>query len=244
MRIVKTIALALLALAVPAAAQDKGFYFSEHDLQSTSFICAAFTGKDGNPYGQIRQGQTFITTSGSSTTTTALAAGTQPFVGISVGSLIAVQTGPALADVLYRYVTAKASNDSITVNSAWDLGAAGRAFYYYGYSQGTTVNDGWINIGALNLATIHFRIDTFNATSDDVKIECRHSTFNSQPNIVFPPPAGAGASCLTGNFTAVGGCIVTVEDAVDACRVCFKANTPGGAQSVSADVIRIPRNAK
>lgn len=241
MRRLLTTCAMLLALAGPAAAQNKAILFSELDLTDTSFTCQAFTGKDFNPYGAMMGGGALIVTSGSSVTTTAASAGTFPFLNVNIGDVVSVQTGPN--SFLTRYVVTKPDNDTITVNAVWNLGATGVVFSYLKKNGGTAATDGWINIGPLNQATFLIRVDQINATSIDAKVECRQSTFSTVPTIVFPPTGGQGIcqTTPTGNFTAAGGCPVDITALFDACRLCFKINTDTGVNSVSASVIRIPR---
>lgn len=243
--IIEGVLVALLAFVGPVLAQEKAILFSEHDLTNAAFTCGVFTG-DGQKafYSGMRKGPAFITTAGSVTTTTALIAGSFPFAGVGVGDILSVQTGPAATDVLTRYVTAKATDDSVTVSSAWDLTASGRQFSYLHFTNGTAITDGWVDIGPLDQATFLIRLDTVNATSIDAKVECRHRTFNTQPTVIFPPSGGLGQcqTTPTGNFTAAGGCGVDVPSIWESCRVCFKINTDTGVNSVSADVIKVPRS--
>lgn len=227
------IGLLLLFLPALASAQDmrKAAFVTDYDLDSASYIYCVTTGRDADPYGPPRQGQTAIETSGSSTTVTAVTAGTNPFALLAVGDVILVQTAPGTTAT--RYITAKASADSITVNTAVNLDIdGGYSFTWFQVTCGTAATSGWIDVAPYSIVTVTWQIDQMNAASIDVLAEGEVLGRGSGPVQFFPPsPTGTGV-CETGNFTAVRTCHIQISDSgFDRVRIGFRVNTDDGGDT-------------
>ena len=186
--------------------------------------------------GKWRPGFGTLITSGSSTTTTDFVATQDSFDAVAVGDII-------MATGLIRQVTAKASADSITVDSAWDLGTAGVGWQFISYSCGTAATDGWLPSGTFHNNTYTLEITTLNATSIDVRLECRSAAPGAAPVPVYPSTSGSGDNCAGGthtggfcNFTSATGAALAVRDVGEwnECRWGMKINTDTGTQAITA----------
>ena len=142
----KRLALVLAMLASPVLAQDSGDgvnipLFSGRDLTETAYaFCATFGDSSTVAKEPWRRpdSRTRLVTSGSSTTVTALAGTPAPFTDVAAGDelRIVLPTGTVAnttnETIVKRFVTARASATSITVNAAVDLGTTGMGFQYRG----------------------------------------------------------------------------------------------------------------
>lgn len=140
-----------------------------YDLDSTTYIYPVLS--QG-----IFPGPGRAVTVGSSTTVTASTnpASAAPFQPIGVGSVL--YFGDPASSI--RTVTAKASDTSITVDTAIDLSTnstAGYGFAYQTLTTGATATDGWFRLGSPNISSaIQIQIDQLNVTGGiDVRVECR-----------------------------------------------------------------------
>ena len=157
-----------------------------------------------------------IKTTGSSTTVDTLTANKLPFILASVGDIIYANTftatGTTPGPKTGRVITAKASSDSITVDTAWDLGTVGEGFELWKITcADTTLSTGWTNIKA-NLSTqAYMSIDQMVVTSGGIRVKLEGAygeitdSFLSVYNL-WPGPVAA--SCGVGTWTA-GYCVYT-----------------------------------
>lgn len=253
----KSVAVLLLAiLCAPmgrAQALKRFYYFQDYDLDSSSVIYGKFEG-DSTANESGRQIGIPIETSGSSTTTVASTAGTNPFVNVGAGDWIAVRT--AIATYLRRQVISKADSDTVTVASAWDLGTAGLPFYWWDFTSGTGTDNGAVNVGDMQSPlTIGFSYDQGDLGSLDMRVECRVNTLQPQWVVVYP---GESDTCGTGGTLASGYCQfatagistrlqIDVYGHWDQCRVGIKYNTSDASdaganlEQISAYVVGAPR---
>lgn len=239
---------------------NKARSVSKYDLDSTDFIACVYTGQDGNPWAAPRPGSgttgtsgANIKTSGSSTTVTEVTSGALPFGLLAVGDQIFVNGN-------IRYITAKASGASITVDSAINIenGGNGYPFTWNKRSCGTGASDGWISVSGLSRYFLSFHLNQMNATSIEAKWECRNSTDDTNPVNVYPGtltsgvcPGGTVASNAC-SYTAAGQNTrtdVLVENMpYESCRISMKISTDDGvdtganAESITAFVAAaVPR---
>lgn len=231
---------ALIGLAVPASAQKSISVplFSNYNLASTSYISCATTGDADDVWGAWRQVSRKITTSGSSTTVTSYVSGSSAFANVSVGDelLITIGSTGLLASgsavtttpgaETRRYVTAKASADSITVNAAVDL-SAGYNFYYRKLVCSTAATSGWFGVQGMKSVGWHFQVSTINATSIDMKVECR---VQGSVDVIV--------TAWDENYTGAGSHSASISGDLhyDACRMMMKVNTDTGDQAVTGYV--------
>lgn len=202
-----SLGIALVATSAWAGSDQTASFNIQYDLDATAITYCRMTGKLGDPFGAGIASVANITTSGSSTTTTALVASSAPFAQINVGDVLIVASSTGVAtDTLFRVVTAKASSDSITVNTAWDLSTptAGFAFTWKKISCGTGASNGWITIANSDSFAITFELDQVNATGGiDVQVQCRSAAIGASPVQIFP--ACTSGSCNTvQNYTTAG----------------------------------------
>jgi hypothetical protein len=198
-----------------------------YDLTSTSYTYPLL----GNPL----SGSANVKTSGSSTTVTA-ASGT-PFADVAVGAELTIQTDVTTRVV--RAVTAKASDTSITVDTAANLsgnGSTGYPFSYRPLSDGTGLTQGWIKVSQYSEKNYVFEVNTINATNITVRVECKSSGDMASPIQIYPATGGTG-QCGTGVVTTAGitgRCAVVSYEPWDQCRVGFILTGDTGAQSITA----------
>jgi hypothetical protein len=124
----------------------------------------------------------FAATSGSSVTTTAVESsgdGATPFDVVQVGDWLMQES--LVGTQLFRSVATKTSSTSITVDSVWTLGAAGKALKLFPFRSGTTALDGACFIGTSKNATIAYNLTTLGAASVRIVVEVKMS----DPNAVW-----------------------------------------------------------
>lgn len=236
----------LLALlpAVAAAEQQKATFVSVYDLDATTTTYCVTTGQGGTAFGAPMPAPAPVSTSGSSTTVTATTASTAPFAQVSVGDILFFrQSG---GSTITRYVTARASSDSITINSATTLTAA--YFTWMKRTCGTAATDGWISVAEWKTKKLTFRLEQVNVTGGiSVVWECRDATYDTQPVRIYPNEGdgcGVGGTYSSGfcNFTTAGidsRLSIITEAPWDACRIGFKIGSAddGGDLTTNAEQI-------
>jgi hypothetical protein len=224
--------LALSSYAQVAQIQETIPLVSGYDLASTSYIyCVTNTAPSGTVWGTGTTSVTPVTTSGSSTTVTAVTSGDNPFVSMSVGDEMSINLDGVITKV---YVTAKASSDSITVNTAVNLGDArrGTAGYFFNWRKltcSTAATAGWIPVRGRSGVAFSFALDTINATSIDARVQCRHDGSISSAIEIW-----------TKNYTVASGDMISITTPggikYDECRFGMKVNTDTGVQSITVQV--------
>jgi hypothetical protein len=221
------LALLILALlpAIPAQAQStQATFFSAYDVSATSPIYCVQTGQNGNATDAppIR-GFAAIITSGSSTTVTSATASTSAFRDVVVGDVLFIRQDPAMTTTV-RYVTARASADSITINSAVNITAA-TMFSFRHQTCGTAATSGQVNAawGATANKAVELCVSTINATSISFFVEGKlHADSPSWEPLVSP------------TYTTTGCENIPINEPLSLIRVGVQVNTDGGAQSVTA----------
>lgn len=195
-----------LVLAASGSAQQSGsqrILYALYDLDSATDISCSFS----NP----ATVSGLATTSGSSTTTTSLnSVGT--FNNVSVGDVIwasisGVRTG--------RVVTAKASANSITVDTAWTIPATGLGIQYQTPTCGAS--SGWVAVDSgstkLNL-TIDLAQIVVSAGGVAFKVEGRYSPIStSTATNIWPGNNTTDAHCGGGTY-ASGYCVYTAAESI------------------------------
>ena len=243
-------ALFLAALFVPSVRAEERVanYALLYDLDSTSIIYCRVTGENGDPFGGPIRADQKLKTSGSSATVVSNTASSSAFLLVSVGDILVVDTG--VGTTQRRIVTAKASDDSLTVNAAVDW-SAGYKFGFLKQACGSTATDGWIDFPAgYDQKLISFHLTQINGVTGgiDMRVECKGGEQDAQPRRVYPTTTStdcgggtsAGGFC---NFTTAGITTgdfdVLVVEPRRACRVGLLIHTSETAESVEADNERI-----
>jgi hypothetical protein len=191
---------ALLLFVAPllfSAEVKNGTFAYNYDVDSASLTYVRLVGQNGDPFGGSIAGPGTIKTVGSSTTVTENVASTNPFRDVGVGDVIQVSTSTNAR--FTRVVVAKASDASITVDSAVDL-SAGYAWRWWDSQIGTTINDGWIDVSSYSSAAMTVQYEQGDLDALTVRWECRTASLGAQPVIVYP---GESSDC------GIGGTLVT-----------------------------------
>lgn len=193
--------LLLLPAFVGASEQRVANYSYKYDLDSTNVIYCSLVGQSASAYGPGITGVARILTSGSSTTVSAVTAGTNPFADLGVGDVIAVRRETA-TDVVY--ITAKASADSVTVDTAVDWGnsGSGRQFTWLDLRCGTAITDGWIDVAGTQDKKFSIEYNAGDSTVD-VRLECMDASIGASPVVAYP---GEADTCGSGGTLASGYC--------------------------------------
>ena len=175
--------------------------FSLYDLDSETDISCSFATE------VLASG--LATTSGSSTTTTSVSS-SGVFNNIAVGDIIWASISGARTG---RTLTARASADSATVDSAWTLPAAGVSLRYQRPTCGAP--SGWVAVDGAKMLIVAVNLSQISVTSGGIgfKIEGK---FDSLPTAgatnLWPGDASADAHCDSGTY-ASGYCVFTAVDA-------------------------------
>lgn len=211
-------------LAAPLGAQigpnQKAVFVTAYDIDTADPIYCVTTGQNGSPWASPRIGSgtggNNIKTSGSSTTVTEVTSGSLPFTLLAVGDQIFVNGNT-------RYITAKASGASITVNSALNIenSGSGYPFTWNDVACGTAITDGWISVSDASEVTVKIQVDQLNATGGiNAKIQCKDNNQDITVYQIYPDPNDTSTQeCHTMVYTAVKACAYIVPGTWDACRV-------------------------
>jgi hypothetical protein len=233
-----TALIAAAFIAAPAAAQQttrRIMMQSLRDLDSASYEYCRTLGVGtgaGAAISRNRPSPVRVTTSGSSTTVAAVVSGTAPFREIVVGDIVSFGAVGAMLES-ERLVTAKASDDSITVNAAVQLdqpvtgSSNGVTFTWRRLECGTGAENGWVYLGGQDVAAFHLSIDQMNVSAGgiDVRVECRAYGPSAVPNQIF-----------LNNYTTAGipsgRAVYTISRVpYDECRVGTKLGTDDGGDT-------------
>lgn len=244
------VACVLLGFAASGDADHvrKRHVLYRYDLDATAVTYFKLSG-EGNNTGTIA-GTKPITTSGSSTTVAAVTADDLPFRDLGVGDVLFVQRSADLTTDI-RWITAKASGDSVTVNAAvnWEQ-TGGFAFRWLDFSSGTADTDGWLDYSSCGTGMLTWQLDQMNATSVDVRVEAKVDSLDTKPVVIYP---GESSDCGAGGTLASGYCqfgtagitarfflVMGQGEHYDAVRVGMKINTDdGGDTGANAEMITI-----
>lgn len=243
-KVIAVIAVLAASLVLAQSPRKTQAVVANYDLDSTSDISCA--------YGAERPVTQKIATSGSSTTVAAVTASTGPFTGVSVGDVIYALSTSGIREG--RLVTARASADSITVDSAVNLGT-GVTFTTRQRSCGTAATDGWFYVNAGTVANITLQIDQLSLGSGALaaKIECKYGDLEgigASVN-VWPGESSAAAQCNGGSFsggyctftTAGSGSRISFSTAgvtfPEQCRVVMKLTGTDDGSDTGADAEKV-----
>lgn len=199
--------LVILALCVlPLHAQESTVRRNialQYDLDSTTAISCLF-----NTPRPIR----VPVSAAASTTLAATTASTSPFALASVGDAIEFNTANISTggERVRRWITAKASDDSVTIDSSTTVTA--QNFNLFIRTCGTTATSGLIPVRSRSVATLAIAIEQMSVSSGGVAFQIQ-GAFGDDPdhrNLVnlWPGDASSGADCATGTF-ATGYCVFT-----------------------------------
>lgn len=226
--------LALILLAPMSYAQGikAGNFTYKYDVASATATYCATSGQNG-PFGGFIPGVGTIETSGSSTTTTGVDGDQDVFEAVGVGDIIQVVFSNG--NVLNRVVVTNADNDTITVETAWDLSAE-YVWSYKSIACGTGVEDGWIGING-DTVQLTVQYEAGDLDTLDVAWFCREGAVGSSAIRVYPGAASdCGDGTLSGTYctyatTGQGLSVKIANNIFSECRIALKyGSTDGGTR--------------
>lgn len=213
MRIRSLLAVVLLAMIVPAAAQQQNISIGQlayrYDLDSTTLTYCRLLGSQQDPYGSPMAGRNAVATSGTATTVTAVT-GT-PFTKVGVGDVLISNQPEGVTETVI--VTAATSSSEVEVDPAvdWENGGDGYPFSWYDLECGTGAEDGWVGAPPGEHASVLLTVeyDAGDLTGGlDMKFEARGANLGSDPVQVYP---GGGSDC--GGFLTLNTDVCTAATA-------------------------------
>lgn len=226
-------ALLALALASPVqAAENPTAHFTiGYDVAATTFVYCRMTGDGDDARANPRRVIIPIKTTGSSTTVSAVTAATNPFADLDVGDTIIVDKSTGQDTV---WITAKASDDSVTVSSAVNW-SAGFMFHWLKLDCGTDETAGWIHVTPGHSIAMTVQYDAGDLTALEVVWEGKEGSPVSRPVQIYPGPnSDCGFGTLSTNvcsFTVVGDRLTVKVDGslFSWVRLGLRYNTTDGA---------------
>lgn len=222
-----------------AQATSKSLILYDWNLDSTSYVCPglatpASASSVYNVGGPGRPESRKITTSGASSATVTSVGSVSSFSNVSEGDVIQVSvpaaTGSASSTVQYlRRIIDKTDANTVTIDSAITVPAAGVGFVWWSETEGTTASDGWWDYGRAGTdgVTVVSDIAQMSVTGGiDYKVECRHVYWDK----ALSPVIMAGPT----NVTAAAVARVDIwGESYDQCRVCYKVGTNDNLDTVT-----------
>lgn len=207
------------ALSSAQGSQAQGFVTWADDVSAVAYTYCAMLGASGSPFGNPLVGPARIKTTGLSADVTEVTAGTNPFALLAVGDMLLVRRSPNYVDRVV--ITVKANDANVTVSTPVNW-SAGYSFSWLDKACGTTVTDGWFQVGVFTTVETQVEWITKNATSLEMQTECAMG-------------AGLPTVVLTDSLTAVVNWSQVVTAGVyDRCRLGIKITGDTGAQVVNA----------
>ncbi len=211
-----------------------------YDVASTTLTYPAMVGARGDPWGDPLKVAIPIDTTGSSTTVDAVTAASLPFTDLAVGDMLIVRRDNSVTDQVW--ITAKASGDQVTVNTAVDW-SAGYTFEWMDLVEGTGAGDGWISVSGFRYAQLDVLYEAGDLTGLDVVWECKTASPFSAPVQVYPGPSDdCGFGTLNTNvctYATVGDrqAVELVSSLFSFCRVGLAYRTADGGTREDVRVI-------
>jgi len=207
--------------------EQKQFY-QNYDIASATYT-----------YGKILepvQGEQAVSTSGSSTTVAATIANRFPFDPVQVGDILLFYTADQTC--LRRKCTAKASGDSITVDSAITLTAC-VSWYFLPFQVGTAVTDGWHECHHYEVKQVRLQFTvSADASGFSVSIEIKNFVLDTAPVQILTK------DYVTGTLAApLDGEVFVIPELAAAVRVGLKGTGFAGTDNISAWLQGMPRSA-
>jgi len=218
-----TLALALIALAVPCLAQApdqaRADFAIRYDVDSATKTYCVVNGSNGSPFGSPTKVSTPIETSGSSVTITAVTALSAPFTDVAVADTLYFTVS---GETVQRTVVTNADTDTVTVDVAIDLSAgAGYTFSYKEPVCGTTAASGWISVEGYSVAQLQVNYVQGDLDTLDVALECRERSPDGGIVQVYP---GASSACGFGTL-ATNVCTFATAATLPAASIAYKLET-------------------
>ena len=205
-----TSALSLWALPVAAqtAALAKADLAYNWDVDSSTLTYPKLLGTKG-PFDAPIPGDGLIKTTGSSTSVTENTVGSNPFTLLSVGDVLIVTRTTGLTDV--RVIVTRTDAANVVIDTAVDW-TGGFAFQWKKFVTGTTVNDGWFDVGNYHDKQVVIEWNQGDiATSVDFRVECKGAGLNADNVQVSPATPGTVTALPVANKGYVDRVFVSLE---------------------------------
>jgi hypothetical protein len=228
----KKLLLAVLValLGLPAAAQTIPL-FTDYDLDATTYVYPVLCTPGpavqtaATCPGQGKGESKKLTTAGVSTTTVTSVATNGAFTSLLAGDEIEVSL-PALASLgtgrARRLLTARASADSVTVDTAIQIESTGAPFVWWKFYKDATAEDGWFSVGDAKEFTLFLGISQADVTGGiDYKAECRESYLDRKGPVALL----AGPTNVTTFPLAATRILNVYNERYAECRVGIKIGT-------------------
>jgi hypothetical protein len=200
-------------------------FFRNHNLASAGYLYGRFAQ-------QFQSLPKAAKTSGSSATWVDVTSGDNFAAAINVG------------DELYEpiagtrvLVIEKASNASITVSAAADLGSSGKNLHVRPFASGTTVTDGWVDCSNLMNKSVSLQVDELAGTSITFTIEGRVP--GSAPMTIYTSAALVADTINSEGLSNLAP--IEIPESISAVRVGAKIDTDSGTNSISARLFGVLR---
>jgi hypothetical protein len=246
MRRLPVLLLLLGTTAFSQPAQTVAPVLVRYDVDSTTLTFCTMVGASGNPAGSPVSGSGRILTAGSSTTVTSETASAGALAPVVARDVIIVQRGSTTDTAV---VTAKASNDSVTVDAA--VNWPGNSYTYLKSTCGTTDNDGWVGVGGGTRIMMTVQYEQGDLDALVWQFQCIGSAVGSKPVVVYPSEGdgcGNSGTQVAGfcEFAAAGSAARFTWEEMGAwsrCRVGVKVKTTDASdagaalEQVSASVV-------
>jgi hypothetical protein len=194
------IILALFPVFLRAADVTSYPLFALYDLDSTTAISCV--------YGPESALQGTATTSGSSATTTSTNAAFTTLIATDLvwATISGQRTG--------RYVSARASAASMTVDTAWTLPAAGVTLRKQSVACGTAATSGWVAVDGASMLVFSVDLKQVSLGTGAVGFKIEGMSLGSTTGVVtnlWPGNDSTSAKCDSGTY-ASGYCTFTTAD--------------------------------
>lgn len=192
------IAVALAAVPLFSFAEDsvkQANFGYNYNVDATDLTYCKLTGQNDDPFGGSMSGPGLAATSGSSATVTD-PGNASSFDALSVGDVMEFRSN-ITGVVSYRVVSAKASANSLTVDSAITLGATGVPWRWLKLVCGTTAADGWIGVEGASTVYLTSQFEQGDITGLVVRWECRAGGLGGEEVVVYP---GVASDCGYGTL--------------------------------------------
>lgn len=237
--------LALLA-GVPAAAETVVLY-TWYDLDATTYVFPVLCspGNSGTVYtadncpGQARFETRPITTTAAASTTVTAVSSNSAFNELLAGDEIEVynpssQTNSTASGRERRLLTARASANSVTVDSNITIPTAGSKFAWWKRVVAATAADGWFSVGNTTEFSLRLAFEQANVTGGiTYKVECRDAYLDRKGPVVLV----AGETNVTTFPSTVR--VNVYDERYAECRVGLKIGTADDGGDTGADQERI-----
>ncbi len=216
--------LILLFISTPTFAQNQILQPREttltaiRDFNNAALEYCNTQGQSGSATDKNKIGRVPISATAASTTVT----GTGAFANVAAGDILYVNV---LGVTQIKVVTARASADSITIDSQFSAAAVTNLKWEYRTLVcGVADNSGAVSFDGFHSMTWQIQVDAITAASLDYQIECRLLGAASGWTIVIGPT----------NKTATGRFKEVINDGWHECRIGIKMNTDaGGAEQIT-----------